>query len=416
MRRTAIQSPMSLFLIAIRGGTLASKFIFITYLAKYASFDVLANYSIVAVTISFMLYLLGFDFYTFSTREIARWEYRNSGQIITNQFAFYLLMYVISIPLVLLLVWFRIISLEIIVLFYFLLITEHLAQEFMRLLVISGNALKANLQLFIRSASWIYVYIIYSFSQNECSLVTILSYWFFGNLVALIFSLTELKKIDWKNPNVWHLDFNWVISGVKVAIPLLVATLMLRGIYISDRYILKFTSSSEDLAVYSFFSNIANALVAFIDASVVMVYYPRLVGFFENKDIEQYLIQAKAFKMKLLNMGAILSICLAVLMPLLCLFLNKGVFISKIFIFYILLLSSFIYSYSLIYHYKLYSMKKDKFIIISTFISFLFGVLLQYLLGVYYAGYGVAFGTLLSSVLLLYTKRFYSMGNIKKTL
>lgn len=410
----AVIHSSSLFLMALRGGTLASKFILITYLAKFSSIDILANYSIIAITISFMLYLLGFDFYTFSTREIAKRDYHNSGWVVINQFSFYLLMYLVSVPLVFLLAWYRVIPSQVIVLFYILLITEHLAQEFMRLIVISGNALKANMQLFIRSASWIYIYIIYSFIQSKYSLMAILSFWIFGNLVSLFFSITELKKINWKKQGTWHLDAGWVTSGIKIALPLLAATLMLRGIYISDRYILKFTSDSENLAVYSFFSNIANALVAFLDAAVVMVYYPRLVSLFEKKDIKNYDLQMRLFKSKLLKTGVMLSLCLGLVMPFLCVYLNKNIFLSKIVIFYTLLFSSYIYSYSLIYHYKLYSMKKDKLIITSTLIAFSIGVLLQYFLGIYFAGYGVALGTLISSMILLYTKRFYSKGVIKK--
>ncbi|TDN55626.1 O-antigen/teichoic acid export membrane protein [Scandinavium goeteborgense] len=391
-------------MLAIRGATLASKFLLITFLAKYSTFELLAEYSIITVTVSYLLYILGFDFYTFSSREILKKTFKKSGGMILNQFIFYIVMYLISIPLVMLLSFHNIIDSRIIILFYFVMISEHLSQEFMRILVINSNALKANLQLFIRSASWIYIYIIYSYSTDTFSIRTLLLMWCSANFIALIYAIIELKYIDWSDHNVWQIDLSWIYSGIKVALPLLCATLMLRGIFISDRYFLKFLSTTQDLAIYSFFSNMANALIAFIDAAVIMYFYPKLINAYNSKDSAIYDHCLKLFKRKMILVGVGVSFVLALLIPLLCLYLGHIEYLQHIEIFYILLLSSFVYCYGLIFHYELYSRNEDRLILISTFISFLIGVLVQYLCGHYFYGVGMAFGVLISSSLLLISK------------
>lgn len=391
-------------MLAIRGATLASKFLLITYLAKYSTFELLAEYSIIAVTISYLLYILGFDFYTFSSREILKKTFHKSGGMILNQFIFYGVMYVISIPLVMLLSTHSIIDPRLVILFYFVMISEHLSQEFMRILVINSNALKANLQLFIRSASWIYIFIIYSFLTGTTSIQTLLLTWCSANFIALIYAFLELKYIDWSDQHAWQIDLSWIYSGVKVALPLLCATLMLRGIFISDRYLLKFLSTTQDLAIYSFFSNMANALIAFIDAAVIMYFYPKLINAYNSNNNTVYDDCLKSFKRKMILVGIGVSFVLALLIPVLCLYLGHIEYLQHIGIFYILLFSSFVYCYGLIYHYELYSRKKDGLILISTFISFLFGVLVQYLCGRYFYGIGMAFGVLISSSLLLISK------------
>lgn len=394
--------------LCIRGATLASKFLLITYLAKYASFDILAQYSLITITVSYLLYFLGFDFYTFSSREILKETFRKSSQMLTNQFYFYSVMYVLSIPLIAVLPSYDIVDTKIIVLFYFVLITEHISQEFMRILVINENAFKANIQLFIRTALWIYIYIIYSFIIKDIRIDILLIMWLSANIIALFFSIREMKYVDWKRENTWSVDYLWIYKGIKIAIPLLLATLMLRGVYFSDRYFLKFLSSTDDLAVYSFFSNMANALIAFIDAAVIMYFYPQLINAYNKKDKNMYVEKLRLFKRKIIIVGCGVGAGLSLMIPSLCVFLNRMEFLDRILIFYILLLSSFVYCYGLIYHYELYARDKDSIIFLCTLVSFIIGVVAQYYLAKEFQSIGVAFGVLLSSLLLLSSKAYFA--------
>lgn len=391
-------------MLALRGATLASKFLLITYLAKYSTFGILAEYSIIAVTVSYLLYVLGFDFYSYSSREIIKTTLHKSGELLLNQFSFYLVMYLLSIPLIYLLKLYGIIDNNIIFLFYFVLVSEHLAQEFMRLLVINNKAFLANLQLFIRSAAWIYIYIYYSYVSGDTSIELLLISWTGGNIIAIIFALIDLKNIDKKTLKKWRIDFRWIFKGVKVAIPLLCATLMLRGVFVSDRYLLKFLSTTQDLAIYSFFSNMANSLIAFVDAAVIMQFYPKLIAAYQENQPTIYTQQLKKFKAKVIIVGGCVSLMLIFAIPLLCIYLGHKEYLESLLIFYILLASVFVYSYGLIYHYELYSRGKDSLILLATFISFVFGVSIQYVFGMYLQGIGIAIGVLMSSCILFITK------------
>ncbi|STA80139.1 Uncharacterised protein [Citrobacter koseri] len=397
----------SLLMLSLRGATLASKFILITYLAKYSSFEVLAGYSLISITVSYFLYILGFDFYSYSSREIISNTYYKSSGMIFNQFFFYIVMYVLSIPLLIVFFQYNIISSDLLFLFSFVLISEHLSQEFMRLIVINGHALKANFQLFLRTASWIYLYIAYSYNDSCVSLNNLLIFWASANVVAIAYSLTELKYTKWRGTSFWRINIPWIWQGVKIAIPLLLATLMLRAIFVSDRYFLKFMSSTQDLAIYSFFSNMANALIAFVDAAVIMIFYPKLVNAFNSKDNEKYNSILAQFKVSVFKIGGGVLILLSAFMPVMCYFLDKKDFMNSIVIFYILISSTFIYSFGLIYHYELYARKKDRIILYSTLVSFVFGVGMQYILGYFFQSTGVACGVLFSTLLLFFMKAYF---------
>lgn len=390
----------SLLMMFLRGATLGSKFILVMLLAKYASFETLANYSLLTITISFLLYLLGFDFYTFSSREIIQQGFSKSGQLLYNQFLFYFLMYLLAVPIVFGINYFHILNVGL--LFYFVLITEHLAQECMRIIVINNNPFKANFQLFLRSSFWIYIYILYSYYSGSYDLDKLLLFWFISNVFAILYSLSEFQIVD-KN-NIFIIKTKWIAYGLKIAIPLLITTLMLRGVYFSDRYFLKYTSTTEELAVYSFYSNMANALIAFIDASVIMVFYPKIIEAFKKGNKREYNDTLKKFKKSLLKIGVFIFSVLSLIIPFICFLLGKNEYLHLIVIFYLLLISSFIYSYGLIYHYELYARKQDKKLLVCTGFCFISGLSLQYILGIYLGGVGIAIAMLTVSCLLMITK------------
>jgi hypothetical protein len=59
--------------ISLRGLRLLSKFIFIFLLGKYAEDEFfLGEYGIIVTSISLIIYLVGFDYYVFNTREILK--------------------------------------------------------------------------------------------------------------------------------------------------------------------------------------------------------------------------------------------------------------------------------------------------------------------------------------------------------
>ncbi|EEX7669547.1 O136 family O-antigen flippase, partial [Escherichia coli] len=175
------------------------------------------------------------------------------------------------------------------------------------------------------------------------SLDILLLFWLISNVCSIVYSVSEFKMINYKDDKIYRVDFKWIKKGVAIAIPLLVTTLMLRGGYVTDRYILKYLSSTEVLAVYSFYSNMSNALIAFIDAAVIMIFYPKVISAYNELNIEEYNKTLVLFKRNVVKVGCCSFFILSVAVPVICLFLNKSEFINSIIMFYILLTSAFIY-------------------------------------------------------------------------
>lgn len=77
--------PHRLINIALRGMTLGSKFLLIFFLARFLEPAELGLYGLLVATIGYALYLLGLDFYTYSTREILKRERNEWGGLLKNQ-------------------------------------------------------------------------------------------------------------------------------------------------------------------------------------------------------------------------------------------------------------------------------------------------------------------------------------------
>jgi O-antigen/teichoic acid export membrane protein len=403
---------VKIYNLLIRGATLASRFVLVIFIAKFLSTEELGAYSLFAASITYALFFVGMDFYTFSSREILSVDKSLWFGIVKNQFVFYLLFYFIGFPLIYSLFYFGFLPKQLILWFYLILVAEHLAQESMRLLVVFDKAFLANISLFIRSGVWVYAaVVIMFFSDGLREVTTILGLWLVGSSLSILLVIPQLKRLHQISASSQKIDFSWMLQGIKVAIPLLIGTLALRSIYLVDRYSLSYFANLSAVGIYSFYSSFASALLAFVDAVVVMQIYPKIVSSVKNNDFNGLVY----YKRKFVKSVSILSLILVVLLPvgvyLLLLWMNKSEYLEYIPLLALLMLSSIIYSYALLPHYELYAHNEDKKIITSSVLAAIVGVIIMPVGAYYYGVYGVAGGQVLA-VTFLYV---YKIMLLKKS-
>jgi len=403
---------VKIYNLLIRGATLASRFVLVIFIAKFLSTEELGAYSLFAASITYALFFVGMDFYTFSSREILSVDKSLWFGIVKNQFVFYLLFYFIGFPLIYSLFYFGFLPKQFILWFYLILVAEHLAQESMRLLVVLDKAFLANISLFIRSGVWVYAaVVIMFFSDGLREVTTILGLWLVGSSLSILLVIPQLKRLHQISASSQKIDFSWMLQGIKVAIPLLIGTLALRSIYLVDRYSLSYFANLSAVGIYSFYSSFASALLAFVDAVVVMQIYPKIVSSVKNNDLNGLVY----YKRKFVKSVSILSLILVVLLPvgvyLLLLWMNKSEYLEYIPLLALLMLSSIIYSYALLPHYELYAHNEDKKIITSSVLAAIVGVIIMPVGAYYYGVYGVAGGQVLA-VTFLYV---YKIMLLKKS-
>lgn len=354
-----------IFNVGLRGLTLLSKFVLVFFLAKFLEPGLLGLYGLLAAAIGYSLYVLGFDFYNFSTREIIGSSSKEWLRIVRDQSVFYLIMYFFFMPVVLVVFYVGLLPWSFFAWFLVLLFLEHFAQEMNRILVAMSEQLFASIVLFLRSGVWCLAVVLFMWlDEGLRQLEFILAGWAIGAFSACVLSLLKLRSLD-RLALCLPIDWRWMRKGLKVAAPLLVASLAVRGIFTFDRYWVESVTNLEVLGAYVLFISMAVAVLSFLDAGVVVFFYPKLVAAAKEKEFAVFRQVMRSFSVNIIVVAAFLVIfCWAIANPLLV-WVGNDIYIQYLYLLHWLLLAMTFYSLSMIPHVALYAFDKDKAITYS---------------------------------------------------
>ncbi len=361
--------------IAIRGLTLVSKFLLIFFLARFLEPAELGVYGLLVATVGYSLYLLGFDFYTYSTRELLKRKRQEWGGLLKAQGALILILYAIFLPPLSLIFINDLLPMSVFGWFFVLLILEHINQELGRLLVAVSEQLCASLVLFLRSGLWaVLVAGLMFYRPDMRNLDVVFAAWTLGGLAALVLGVLRVRSMGlsgWRQ----QIDWVWIIKGLKVALALLVATLAVRGVFTLDRYWFQELAGLEVLGAYVLFMGISMALMSFLDAGIFAFIYPGLISAYQQKNEVGF--RRGMLKLMLQTVclsGAFALIALLVIGPLLA-WLDKPLYSEQQGLFIWILLATVLYAIGMIPHYGLYAQGRDRPIIYSHVVSLIVFVL-----------------------------------------
>lgn len=354
----------------LRGFTLVSKFFLLVYLAKILAPEQLGIYGLFTVTVSYSLYLLGLDFYTYAQREMLSLPRTAWGGIINNQFMFYGVVYLVMFPLLLLVFFVGWLPWQMIGWFYLVLTFEHISQELYRLLVTCGRVTMANVTLFFRGGAWVLaVLLLFKIKPEIHSLTPIWACWSLGVAISIGIAIIAVRKeIDSPTGHI-PTDWVWVRRGLKVATPFLIATLALRGLFTLDRYFLDLYEGKSAVGIYSFYMGIANAMMAFADAGIISRLYPRIIAAYSSGNYEEYRRHLKKLAGGIIILFVFFSLCLFLTIKPLLLYIGREVYLEHINTLWILLGAQGVYCLALVPHYALFAHGADQAIAVASVLS-----------------------------------------------
>ena len=395
--------------LALRGITLGSKFLLSIYLVKFLSLEANGEYGIFVATISMLTYVLGLDFYSFNNREILQEKSSESGKKIKNQFVLFTLVYLIILPLLYVFGLFHFIGQKYILLFYLILIFDHISIELYRLLVVFSKPIQANMNLFLRTGIWILVLIFawHNHFEDLKNLNSVFNLWLVGSFISVIYSIFSLSTVGVSIPWKEKIETKWICKGLKIALPFFIATLSYKIIQFADRYMVEFYLGTKETGIYYFFSNISMLIETFVQTTVVMIYSPKLIASLKkDKPFQIDIFKTFSKEIIIYSVVAVVSVC-AIIYPLLHVVEKTELFLS-ISVFFVMVTTRFIFNISLIYHFKLYVAKKDSFIMTSTLFAVLVNISLNFILIPFYGLIGGALATLISILVMMGFKLFYA--------
>ena len=403
--------------LLLRSISMLSKFLIIIYIAKYFSTSDLGIFGLFNSAVIMAMYLLGFEFYNFSTREILAVPEGRIAVLIRNQFIAFGFTYLVILPVFIPVLYGQFLPLQYLFWFYIILITEHISIEFYRLFTVLSRPVFANFIFFIKTGSWSLALIalwLWGIDSAK-NLQTIWLAWSGGSLLACLLSVLYMYHLKIRLFSRDPIDWSWLKRGFKTSIPFLIVALSLRLIEQSGRFFLDIWTSKSLVGIYTFFWNIANMLNVIIFTGIIMILFPRLVESFKKEQHTEFAATMRQFKKMVLWSSLFLALLLLLFIKPLLGFLGKSEFVPHLYTYYILILAFVILNVSYLPHYILYVQDADKVIMGCTLSGAIVNIAGNFLLIPHFGMIGAAVSILVSYLVILslkyYCVQFEKAGN-----
>jgi O-antigen/teichoic acid export membrane protein len=397
--KISIDKLSSLF---FRMAAMASKFVIFTFLSKYFDTETYGIYSLQATTITIAIFILGFDFYNFAIRDILIKKKETASKVFTA-FVLYGATYILFSG-----IGYAIFErIDYFASYTWLLlaigITEHFNQELYRLLLALKKVWIANCLLFIRVAGWtLYILFKILILIETITISDVLMTWMIFNVGTIIFTGIIFGKTILEHGSKIGFNSAWLKKGLKISMVFYAATIFLKIIEYSNRYIVEAVLDEAAAGIFSFYSNFSMVMGIYVSTIVVSYELPALI---ESSTNHTFLEKLQRYK-KLLMLHSVIAagIVLACIYPIL-LWQDKTEFMVYWPLLVLLTLGMFLINISLLYHSYLYIKHKEKKLLEIVMISGIFNVLATFILCYFYGLYGAAIAFLLTAIVLYALRR-----------
>ncbi|MEE9361872.1 MAG: polysaccharide biosynthesis C-terminal domain-containing protein [Cellulophaga sp.] len=382
-------------------------FFFSIILPKELAIEDYGEISLILTSITFFLFIVGFDFYNYAHRDFINDKPQEIASKLFNQFVFSIVLFIIVCPIFYSFMYFS--GLNFIFLALMLLYTEYLGQELYRLLILFSKPILANIILFFRSSLWILLLLfIYRFNGWEIDIRSILIYWLLGNFLLIgiltFYSLSILSSFKFK----YKLNIGWIKKGAIVSIPFLFSTLTLKCIELSDRFIIGYFYSNLEVGIYSFYSNLANSLNVVINTAVVIMVYPKILRLIKEEKLNELKKVYKAYVIEIIIVLATFILILFFLFDNIVIWIGKPIYSGDELTFWLLIGGNIFFNLSLAPHIILYGFHKDKQLILPVVIACGVNLLLNFILIPLFGIFGAGLSTLVGFII-IYLMKTYSV-------
>ncbi len=351
--------------LSLRALTLVAKFMFLFFLAKFLDPASVGLYGLFAATVGYSLYFVGFDFYTYTTREILKAKLENRGLLLKSHIALSLSMYCVFIPLAYVAFHYKILPAQLFVYFVPILILEHFNQEASRLLIALSQQLTSTIILFIRQGSWSIAVVAIMMNDVHSRVIELtLIAWTISGAAAAVFAVWRLKMLHmggWAHKVDWY----WIRAGLKTSIFFLVGTLALRGIQTIDRYWLESLGGLDMVGAYVLFLGMAGTLLVFLDAGVFAFSYPKLIQLRQQSQFHTFHLELKKMFLHTLAISFGFGVISLLALPILLDWIGNPFYKLHSGLFAWLLIGMIINAISMVPHYALYANGRDRSILVS---------------------------------------------------
>ena len=351
--------------IIIRAISMLSRFLLIIVMAKLLPQSELGIYGLLVAGISFSVLFVGFDYYTYSNRELLSVSKDEWSRVVVNQMYAYIPLYLLFFLIAFGLYFYDVFPNSYFIWFFILLIVEHISIEQNRLLNTMQRQLSATIVLFLRSGFWVLFMLPFMIYVDELkSLNTVLYAWLVGGIISIVFGTLKIKQVI----NNWKLikpSYDWIIKGYKIGLLFILGTISFRIISTGDRFLLEQWSDVSIVGIYVFYTSLTLGASAFIHAGVVVFSTPNIISAYQRNDFELFDTLMYKFFKELSFSIIIMMLLLVFLMPYVVNWVGKASYVEEYNVFYIILGTTAVTVMNSHPGTYLYASRRDKYILFS---------------------------------------------------
>ena len=359
---------------------MACRFLLIFILAKFLNLSDVGLFGLFSATIIFSQLVIGGEFYTYSQRELITQGTTRRSFVLQHQCITLICIYILIAPLFVAVFFLGLLPMQMIGWFYFLLISESIAQEINRVLIAIECQIMASIVLFIRHGLWVIIVLPLMWYDDDLrSLSVIFFAWFISVALAVFLGVFMLKKQTtiWK---IWPLDLSWIKKGLRISLLYFLGALCFRSFFTLDRYAVENLMGIEFLGVYTVFIGLALIIVTVLDPLIFSFLFPKLVTLVREKDFLNFKVKMALLFWSTLLVAFVGVVLVASISPYIFYWINKPEFSENYLVLLALLIAAFFYGVSMIPHFGLYALNDDRSLLKAHLISLgLFIVCLYFL-------------------------------------
>lgn len=361
----------SLSAVGIRGIGLIAKFLLVLCLVRYFQPSDLGLYGIITAIVAYTLFFLGMEFYNYTSRALVDASPSAQALIIRDQFILYSVVFLFLSPLLYLLFDNNILPWSLFSLFLLLVLTEHISNELMRILIAMARPYLANLVFFLRQGLWVVILLpLLCFLPTTRQFSVILIAWIAGAAFSILIAFIGLRHLPWRS--TWRQPINWahIWQGLGISRPFIVSAFCALSMLYIERFFVNYYCGLDAVGIYTFYAGLSLTLHNLVNTGVSKMRLAQLLSAWKQNNHNQFQHEAtRMLKDTTLFVILFVIISLCLIFPFVN-FLNKPVYLSHLSIFYFLLFGAACRSVADVPLYTLYAQHRDRLLLTINLAAF----------------------------------------------
>mgnify|MGYP000277112779 CR=1 FL=1 len=349
--------------------TIASRFVLLLFLTKYAEVSEFTTYYLIINAIIFIGYFSSFEIGTVTSRYFI--TSKKKDDFFSLHIGYLFITILISVV-----VFYLYISTtgndKYIFICTFILFFDVLCKDFERWFVLHKKQLISAISLLIRSSICAYVFILYSSYARDYQIEYLFYSMLLCGLVAFFYGMYFMVHISSGlkfDMNVFF-EKHMILDLVRKAIPIFISMILIKALFTVDRNIIDILGSDKnELASYLYYISFSYIILTAVEVLVFSFDNPKLIHAYANNAENSYLI-AQFYKMlkKVVVLVTVLYVLISTMSYLFLVLTEKTMYLNYYYNSLLLSFSLGCYSIFQCYKYWFYIHSNDRVNLIASFL------------------------------------------------